>query len=83
VRASVRVNAPAAVTMPTTTARTAYVIRSPWKKDSTRALFQVPAGSRVVTILCDGGDRYRSRLYNREWLAENDCLPTHTDLSFL
>ena len=43
----------------------------------------LPAGSRVVTILCDGGDRYRSRLYNRDWLVENDCLPTRTDLSFL
>jgi cysteine synthase A len=26
-------------------------------------------GRTVVTILCDGGDRYRSRLFNREWLA--------------
>jgi cysteine synthase A len=26
-------------------------------------------GHTVVTILCDGGDRYRSRLFNREWLA--------------
>jgi cysteine synthase A len=43
----------------------------------------LPAGSRVVTILCDGGDRYRSRLYNADWLAENDCAPTATDLSFL
>jgi cysteine synthase A len=25
-------------------------------------------GHTVVTILCDGGDRYRSRLFNREWL---------------
>ena len=43
----------------------------------------LPAGSRVVTVLCDGGDRYRSRLYNDDWLAENDCAPTHRDLSFL
>lgn len=33
-------------------------------------------GSTVVTILCDGGDRYRSKLYNREWLAEEKVLPT-------
>jgi cysteine synthase A len=25
-------------------------------------------GHTIVTILCDGGDRYRSRLFNREWL---------------
>jgi len=25
-------------------------------------------GHAIVTILCDGGDRYRSRLFNREWL---------------
>jgi len=25
-------------------------------------------GHRIVTVLCDGGDRYRSRLWDREWL---------------
>ena len=43
----------------------------------------LPAGSRVVTILCDGGDRYRSRIYDATWLAENDVVPRATDLSFL
>jgi cysteine synthase len=43
----------------------------------------LPAGSRVVTILCDGGDRYRSRIYNHEWLAANNVVPTATVLSFL
>jgi len=43
----------------------------------------LPAGSTVVTVLCDGGDRYRSRLWNREWLAQNDCAPRTHDLSFL
>jgi cysteine synthase len=43
----------------------------------------LPAGSRVVTILCDGGDRYRSRIYNHEWLAASNIVPTATDLSFL
>ncbi|KAF1323095.1 Cysteine synthase, partial [Globisporangium splendens] len=33
-------------------------------------------GSTVVTILCDGGDRYRSKLYNPEWLKEQDLLPS-------
>ena len=26
-------------------------------------------GHNIVTILCDGGARYQSRLYNQEWLA--------------
>jgi len=43
----------------------------------------LPPGSTVVTILCDGGDRYRSRLWNAAWLSENDCTPTAPDLSFL
>ena len=25
-------------------------------------------GHRIVTVLCDGGDRYRSRIWNKEWL---------------
>ena len=29
---------------------------------------QLPKGSVVVTILCDGGERYRSKLYNRDFL---------------
>lgn len=44
---------------------------------------RLPEGSTVVTILCDGGERYRSKLWNHDWLVENDCVPTHTDLSFL
>ena len=43
----------------------------------------LPADSRVVTVLCDGGDRYRSRIYDAEWLAENDLVPQANDLSFL
>ena len=43
----------------------------------------LPPGSTVVTILCDGGERYRSRLWNPAWQAENDCVPHATDLSFL
>jgi hypothetical protein len=37
----------------------------------------------VVTILCDGGERYRSRLWNKTWLEENDCVPTARGLEFL
>ncbi len=43
----------------------------------------LPEGSTVVTILCDGGDRYRSRLWNRTWLEENDCVPHASGLEFL
>jgi len=43
----------------------------------------LPPGSTVVTILCDGGERYRSRIWNDAWLTENHCTPTATDLSFL
>ncbi len=43
----------------------------------------LPAGSRVVTVLCDGGDRYRSRIYNAAWLEENGVVPQAKDLSFL
>jgi cysteine synthase A len=48
-----------------------------------RVAATLPAGGRVVTILCDGGDRYRSRLYDHRWLEENDIVPTTSDLSFL
>ena len=27
-------------------------------------------GHTIVTVLCDSGDRYRSRLYNPAWLRE-------------
>jgi cysteine synthase A len=29
-------------------------------------------GHTVVTMLCDGGSKYQSRLFNSEWLAEKD-----------
>jgi cysteine synthase A len=35
---------------------------------------QLGPGHRIVTILCDGGQRYQSRLYNRPWLAEKGLL---------
>jgi len=34
-------------------------------------------------FLCDGGDRYRSRLYDETWLAEGGVTPSARDLSFL
>ena len=27
-------------------------------------------GHTIVTMLCDGGGKYRSSLFNRKWLAE-------------
>jgi cysteine synthase A len=29
-------------------------------------------GHTIVTVLCDGGARYQSRLFNREWLEEKE-----------
>jgi cysteine synthase len=32
---------------------------------------ELPAGSTVITILCDGGARYLSRVFNDAWMREN------------
>jgi cysteine synthase A len=32
-------------------------------------------GQVIVTILCDGGQRYLSKIYHPEWLKERDLLP--------
>ena len=32
-------------------------------------------GHTVVTMLCDGGAKYQSRLFNRKWLAERGLSP--------
>jgi cysteine synthase len=39
-----------------------------------RVARELGPGHTVVTILCDGGHKYVSRLYNREWLAEKNLL---------
>jgi cysteine synthase A len=36
---------------------------------------QMGPGHTIVTILCDGGARYQSRLFNREWLASKGLSP--------
>lgn len=36
-------------------------------------------GKTIVTILCDGGDRYRSKLFNPAWLKEKNLQPTISD----
>jgi cysteine synthase A len=33
-------------------------------------------GKVIVTILCDGGERYVSKFYNPLWLSENNLAPT-------
>jgi len=48
-----------------------------------RVARDLPAGSTVVTVLCDGGQRYRTRLYDDAWLAHNDLTPRAKGLSFL
>jgi len=40
------------------------------------ALQTTGPGHTIVTILCDSGARYQSRLFNREWLATKELLPT-------
>jgi cysteine synthase A len=35
---------------------------------ATELALRLGPGHVIVTVLCDGGDRYRSRLFNREWL---------------
>lgn len=37
---------------------------------------QMGPGHTIVTILCDGGSRYQSKLFNREWLAAKGLLPS-------
>lgn len=36
---------------------------------------QLGPGQTIVTVLCDGGSRYQSKLFNRNWLAERDLRP--------
>lgn len=36
---------------------------------------KMPAGSTVVTILCDSGERYVSKLYNAAWLEQEKLTP--------
>jgi cysteine synthase A len=39
-----------------------------------RVARQLGPGHTIVTILCDGGAKYQSRLFNRAWLAERGLL---------
>ncbi|MGZ3519031.1 MAG: pyridoxal-phosphate dependent enzyme, partial [Vulcanimicrobiaceae bacterium] len=44
---------------------------------------ELPEGSVIVTILCDGGERYLSRLFNERWLRDNGHWPLPSGLHFL
>jgi cysteine synthase len=35
-----------------------------------RVALELGRGHTIVTILCDGGARYQSRLFNRQWLEQ-------------
>jgi cysteine synthase len=37
---------------------------------------QLGPGHTIVTVLCDGGSRYQSKLFNKAWLAEKGLLPS-------
>jgi cysteine synthase len=36
---------------------------------------QMGPGHTIVTVLCDSGTRYQSKLYDPNWLAERGLLP--------
>ena len=40
---------------------------------------QMGPGHTIVTVLCDGGARYQSKLFNREWLESRDLWPADLD----
>ena len=41
----------------------------------------LPEGSTVVTILCDGGERYLSKIYDDHWLQQQNLVPVRTGSS--
>ncbi len=48
-----------------------------------KVALQLGPGHTVVTVLCDGGDRYRSRLYSAEWLESKGLAPRAAGFDFL
>jgi len=43
----------------------------------------LPEEAVVVTVLCDGGERYLSRLFNEQWLRDKGHLPLPLGLDFV
>ena len=41
---------------------------TPSQEEAVELARRLGPGHRIVTVLCDGGDRYRSRIWNKEWL---------------
>ena len=39
-----------------------------------RVALELGRGHTIVTVLCDGGAKYQSRLFNREWLEQKGLL---------
>ena len=56
-----------------------WISQNPGKQKEVAAAVQLAKqlgpGRTIVTILCDSGTRYQSRLFNREWLAAKQLLP--------
>jgi cysteine synthase A len=50
-----------------------------------KAARKLGKGSVVVTILCDGGERYLSKIYDDEWLVQQNLVPKSkgTSLDFI
>jgi cysteine synthase len=48
-----------------------------------RIALELPEDSVVATILCDGGERYLSKIFNERWLNEKELLPLPRDLEFI
>lgn len=44
---------------------------------------QLGSGKRIVTVLCDSGVRYMSKIYNPDWLREKQLTPVADSLKFL
>jgi len=52
-----------------------------------RVALELGRGHTIVTVLCDGGAKYQSRLFNREWLEQKGLLahaghaPAHSPIN--
>ncbi|SUA73311.1 Cysteine synthase [Nocardia otitidiscaviarum] len=44
-----------------------------------RRLDDFPAGSTVVTIVCDGGEKYLDTVFDDEWMSDRDLLDAETE----
>ncbi len=47
---------------------------------ASRVARDLPAGATVVTVACDGGQRYQSRLFDEQWLSGKNLTPQARDL---